>query len=239
MDGERFEAPTPDGPLHGTRWGAGSGGPGVLLLHGGPGLTEDYLATLAGELVPGYDVATFRQRGNAPSPVGGPYSVTGHVADVAAVLDALGWERCWLVGHSWGGHLAFHCAVALPDRLLGVLAVDPLAAVGDGGAAVFEAEMLRRTPQEVRERAEELDRRAMAGEGTEEDALESFRMVWPAYFADPDDVPPVPGGLRLSVDAYSQTWQDLVERLPALERSLGQVAVPLTVLAGEGSPMPH
>ena len=37
-----------------------------------------------------------------------------------------------------------------------------------------------------RERAKELDDRAMAGEGSAEDALESLRLIWPSYFADPD-----------------------------------------------------
>ena len=57
------------------------------------------------------------------------------------------------VGHSWGGQLALHVAEALPDRLLGVLAVDPLGSVGDGRWPEFDQEMLRRTPEAVRERA--------------------------------------------------------------------------------------
>ncbi|MDQ6874801.1 MAG: hypothetical protein M3042_07030 [Actinomycetota bacterium] len=48
--------------------------------------------------------------------------------------------------------------------------------------AEFEAEMIRRTPAQDVARAEELDRRAMAGEGRKEDLAESFRLFWSAYF---------------------------------------------------------
>ena len=80
-----------------------------------------------------------------------------------------------MVGHSWGGHLLLHLAVAAPERLRGGLAIDPLGAVGDGGYQAFEAEMLRRTPEADRERAEQLDERAMRGEGGADDAVESMR----------------------------------------------------------------
>jgi len=114
----------------------------------------------------------------------------------------LNWSRALIVGHSWGGHLALRLVAALPRRLLGVLAVDPPGVVGDGGMAAFEAEMLARTPQDRRERAHELDARAMAGKGTPEEVPESMGIVWPAYFADPDNAPPMPP-LRMSVPAYS------------------------------------
>ena len=35
-----------------------------------------------------------------------------------------------------------------PERVAGALIVDTLGAAGDGGEAVFDAEMLRRTPRE-------------------------------------------------------------------------------------------
>jgi pimeloyl-ACP methyl ester carboxylesterase len=40
----------------------------------------------------------------------------------------------YVIGHSWGGHLAMHLAVRHPDRVLGLVIADPLGAVSDGGA---------------------------------------------------------------------------------------------------------
>ena len=235
MTRETFEAPAPGGVLAGTIEGDG---PPVLVLHGGPGLSVGIVDGLVADLAPAYRVAVFQQRGLAPSATEGDFTIDEALADVVAVLDHLGWERAYLVGSSWGGHLAFWAAATVADRLAGVLAVDPLGAVGDGGNAEFEAEMERRTPAEDRERAAELDRAAQAGEVGEEGALESFRLFWPAYFADRSDVPPVPEPMHLSIPAYSGLFTDLVARLPELEAALPAIDVPFGVVVGERSSIP-
>ncbi len=233
MDKISFSAPADGGVLSG--WVAGDGQP-VLILHGGPGMTFTYADDAAAELVGGFRVANFQQRGLAPSVEEGPFTIPQSLADVVAVLDHLAWDRAYLVGHSWGGHLAFHAAVALPDRLLGVLAIDPLGAVGDGGMAAFDAEMVARTPEADRQRAKDLDEQAMRGEGTEAEALEGMRLVWPGYFADPANAPSMPP-LRLSVPAAA-LFGEIAAALPALEAALPDVRVPVGVLVGARSPMP-
>jgi pimeloyl-ACP methyl ester carboxylesterase len=234
MRGKSFTAPVDGGQVSG--WIDGAGAP-VLLLHGGPGLSYDYLDDLAAEIGDGYEIAAFQQRGLAPSMTDGPYGVDTHLADVAAVLDALGWQMAYIVGHSWGGHLSFHVAVAMPERVLGVLSLDSLGAVGDGGAERFEAEMISRLPEDRRRQAAEMDARAMAGEDTEEDGLESLRLVWPAYFADWDAAPPMPP-YTLSVPSYAEGFESLRALLPDLETALPSITVPVGIVAGAKSPMP-
>jgi pimeloyl-ACP methyl ester carboxylesterase len=224
-----------DGPVIGGR--RGGGGPRVLLLHGGPGLGFEYLGELAEELAEENDVAWYQQRGLAPSAAAGPYAVAVDVDDARRVLDALGWETAYVVGHSWGGHLALHLAQAMPERLLGVLSVDPLGAVGDGRWSEFDAEMLRRTPEEVRERAREIDELAMAGGADEELALAGLRLVWPAYFADPGGAPPMPD-LRIAPAVSGGMVASIRECLPALEAGLPGIRVPVGFVHGERSPMP-
>ena len=36
--------------------------------------------------------------------------------------------RAWIVGHSWGGHLALHMLVACPEHVAGAVIIDPLGA---------------------------------------------------------------------------------------------------------------
>jgi len=215
---------------------AGSGPP-VLLLHGGPGMGFDYLRDLAEELATENDVAWYQQRGLAPSSVDGECTVAADVDDARRVLDALGWEQAYVVGHSWGGHLALHVAEALPDRLLGVLSVDPLGAVGDGRWPEFDEEMLRRTPEDVRERAQELDELTTAGDADDELALEGMRLVWPAYFADPASAPPMPE-LKLSSERSAAMTQSILAELPLLEARLPEIRVPVGFVHGARSPMP-
>ena len=234
MQRSSFAAEVPGGAL--TGWVAGEGHP-VLLLHGGPGLSFDYLEGLAEELGPGYRIAAYQQRGLAPSTTEGPFEVAREVADAVAVLDALGWERAWVVGHSWGGHLLLHLAVAHPDRLHGGLGIDPLGGVGDGGSAAFEAEMFARTPEGDRARAQELDERALRGDGDEDDVREGMRLVWPSYFASREHVMAFPD-VRTSVPAYAGLFESLTALLPGLQPSLARVSVPMGFVAGGGSPMP-
>lgn len=210
----------------------------MLLLHGGPGVSFEYLDGLAAEIGAGFQVAAYQQRGLEPSTLEGPFAVEREVADALAVLDALSWERAWLVGHSWGGHLLLHIAVATAERLEGGLGIDPLGAVGDGGMEAFEAEMLRRIPEADRELAEQLDQQAMRGEGGPEAALESLRLAWPAYFASPDHVMPF-RDTRVSVPAYTGLLESAAAAQPRLESAIAGLELPLGFLAGARSPMPH
>jgi pimeloyl-ACP methyl ester carboxylesterase len=135
----RFTVPVEGGEIGGQLSGAG---PRTLLLHGGPGLS-DYLADLAAELAEAFTVAHYQQRGLSPSVTDGARDVEGHVADAVGVLDGLGWDRAWVIGHSWGGHLAMHLAVAHPERVAGMVVLDALGALPDGGTAAM-SESLRR-----------------------------------------------------------------------------------------------
>jgi pimeloyl-ACP methyl ester carboxylesterase len=231
---EPFRAATPTGDLVG--WVTGEGPP-VLALHGGPGLSFGYLDPVVDEVAAGFRVATFQQRGLAPSTTSGPFTVDQAVADVVAVLDHLGWQRAFVLGHSWGGHLAFHVAHDLGPRLLGVLAVEPLGGVGDGGKALFDDEMLARLPDDVRSVAQALDDRDAAGEATDAEALESLRLFWPAYYAEPDHAPAMPPMATNRVTSRD-LWLDLFDRLPQLEKSLAEITVPVGVVVGSRSPMP-
>ena len=224
-----------DGPLIAGR--RAGDGPPVLLLHGGPGLGFDYLRDLAEELARENDVAWYQQRGQQPSAAEGPYTVAADVGDARRVLDALGWQRAYVVGHSWGGHLALHVAEAMPERLFGVLAVDPLGSVGDGRWPEFDEEIFRRTPEHVRQRAREIDELSMAGAAGDELALEGMRLVWPAYFAEPENAPPMPE-LRIATERSGEMVPSIMAELPALEAGLPEIRVPVGFVHGSKSPMP-
>ena len=234
MERTPFTVPSGSGELSG--W-VGGAGPRVVAIHGGPGLNYDYLDDAVAELADGYRVAMYQQRGLAPSTEHGDFTVAEAVADIAAVLDGLGWDTAYLMGHSWGGHLVFHAAASIPKRLAGVLAVDPLGAVGDGGAEAFGAQMLARVPEASRERARVLDEKDTAGDATPEDLEEAMSLFWGSYFADPASAPPRPP-VRFSQSASQGLWADLMAGLPDLESSLPKIRVPVGVLVGEFSPIP-
>jgi pimeloyl-ACP methyl ester carboxylesterase len=168
-----FDVNVAGGTIRGWQTGAG---PPALILHGGPGLSE-YTAPLAAELAVQFTAIRFQQRGLEPSTMSGPFDVGQHVADVIAVMDAAGLDKAYVVGHSWGGYLAMHLAVEHQERLLGLVVVDPLGAVGDGGESDLGRIISDRVPADKAARMRELDERDMAGEGTRDDALESLAII--------------------------------------------------------------
>ena len=81
-----------------------------------------------------------------------------------------------------------------------------------------------------------LDERALRGEGTPEEMVESLALVWPAYFADPAKA--TPPTTQISLAAYASGYESMVNELPRLESSLAGITVPVGLLAGGGGPMP-
>ncbi|HVC39319.1 MAG TPA: alpha/beta hydrolase [Candidatus Dormibacteraeota bacterium] len=219
-------------------WRAGQG-PAVVVLHGGPGLSE-YTASLLPELEDGYSVVRFQQRGIAPSTTAGPFAVENQVDDTISVIDGLGLGRPLVIGHSWGGHLAMHLLASRPGRLAGALVIDPLGAVGDGGEADLGRILGERATPEAAARSEALDQRALRGEGTAADQIEGLRLVWPGYFADPATAPAMPD-LEISIAAYSETFTSIRQHFErgTLESALPRTSLPVLFLLGAQSPIPN
>jgi proline iminopeptidase len=231
-----FTAETAHGPITGYE-GGDPAGPAVLLLHGGPGLT-DYMELLGPEL-DGWRAIYYQQRGHAPSTTEGPYTVRQNVDDAIAVLDAVGVDRAVLTGHSWGAHLALQIAIAHPERVAGLVLIDGPGPVGDGGAPEMGQVLIDRVPAEQGPVVAELLGRLHSPAATDDDASAWTKVLWPGYFGSPENVLPYPPGLRTSMVCNSRTMGSLVEALAdGFADSLKSVAAPAVVLAGGGSPMP-
>lgn len=234
MREESFEVTVADGVLRGHR--AGDGAP-ALVLHGGPAIT-DYMNGCAGELAHLLRTVRYQQRGTPPSEVGPPYSIESHMADAIAVLDQLGIDRAWAVGHSWGGHLVLHLAVSHPDRLLGVVCIDSLGAFSDTFPEQ-DANLRRGLAEFQIARIEEIEALRRRGEATEADLLERFVLLWPQWFADPANAPPNPVahiGPRCSAETNASISEHFA--LGTLAARLPDVRLPMLFVHGELDPLP-
>lgn len=235
-----IHVPVPGGEIFATRRGEGEGPP-VLLLHGGPGLGAEYMVGLVEELDGLIDGVLPQQRGLEPSTLEGPRDVETHIADAIAVLDHLGWDRAWLIGHSWGGHLALHIAVAHPERVSGIVGIEILGAVPDGGAGAMVPALVGRLTPEERARLDGLVARKAAGEDDQTIELEMLTTLWPSYFHDHAAAPPPtlirteqplpddPGTLA-SVAAHFEAG--------TLERGLPGFEGPALFIHGDNDPLP-
>jgi len=140
-DGETWYRVTGDG-----------GGTPLIVLHGGPGATHDYVLSLT-DLAPDRPVVHYDQLGNGRSthfPDRGAefWTVDLFVRELHNLVDALGMrDRHHVLGQSWGGFLAQEYALTRPDGLRAIVLADTAASFPDFLAACngLRAEL----PQEV------------------------------------------------------------------------------------------
>lgn len=96
-------------PLHWAAYGR-AGAPRLVLLHGGPGASHDYLLPQMLHLAERHDLLLYDQRGGGRSRIADRAPVTwqSHVEDLAAVIAELGVDQApfRLAGYSWGALLA-------------------------------------------------------------------------------------------------------------------------------------
>ncbi|MBV2364598.1 alpha/beta fold hydrolase [Streptomonospora nanhaiensis] len=95
-------------------------GPPVLFLHGFPEFATCWRAEMAACAQAGFRAVAVDQRGYSPGarPADtAAYAVPHLVGDVLAFADALGAERFHLVGHDWGGVVAWPTAADHPERI--------------------------------------------------------------------------------------------------------------------------
>jgi pimeloyl-ACP methyl ester carboxylesterase len=98
-------------------------GPVVVLLHGFPEQNTMWRSIIPGLAAQGYRCLAPSQRGYSPGarPMRRrDYRISELAEDVRALIDASGAQRVHLVGHDWGGTVAWRVAQQFPDRLLTV-----------------------------------------------------------------------------------------------------------------------
>ncbi len=102
-------------------------GPLVLLLHGFPDAWWTWRGQIRPLLSAGYRVVapTMRGYGGSDKPVGlDAYRLDVLAEDVLAIVDDLGYETFRLVGHDWGGVVAWETAIRAPARVERLVVLD-------------------------------------------------------------------------------------------------------------------
>ena len=155
--------------LHALEWGE-PGRPALCFLHGGSAHAHWFDAVVPA-FVDRYHVLSLDQRGHgasqwAPAPA---YATEDFARDLVGVMDALGWRRMTVIGHSMGGHNAMAFAAWHPERVDRLVVVDS-------------------RPSIPAERLQTMHRRGDRGpmrHETFESALKSFRLLPRETVADP------------------------------------------------------
>ena len=98
-------------------------GPPIIVHPGGPGLTSAYIRMP--ELERHFTLVYLEPVGTGDSDrlARGQYTLERYASDLDGIRAALGLERTWVLGHSYGGVVAQVWATSRPDRVKGLLLV--------------------------------------------------------------------------------------------------------------------
>ena len=114
-----------DGPVHVADYGGPDGAPLLVAVHGLGGSHLNW-AAVAPYLCDRYRLVAVDLVGHGRTPVAGRVAdVAGHVALLEGALAQLSDRPVILVGNSLGGLVAALCAAAVPERVAGLVLVDP------------------------------------------------------------------------------------------------------------------
>lgn len=116
------------------------GGTPVLALHGWLDNAASFVPLAA--RLPALDWALVDLPGHGlsdPLPADAAYTTPQAIVQVLAIMDALGWERCVLLGHSMGAAIASLVAAVAPRRTQALVAIEAL-----GGLAAPASQTVER-----------------------------------------------------------------------------------------------
>jgi proline iminopeptidase len=229
-------------PLYWVEYGDPAAPP-ILLLHGGPAASHDYLLPQMLALAEEHRLVTYDQRGGGRSRHDDDRAVIGwrdQVEDVARVASELRVSPLTIVGYSWGGLLAMLYAVeassggALPPPARLAL-IDP-APITRPARQAFEQELARRQAgPDVAALRTELQASGLRERDPDAYRQRAFEISVAGYFADPArarDLTP----FRVTGRVQQSIWQSLGDY--DLRDSLRSVRVPTLVVHGRQDPIP-
>jgi pimeloyl-ACP methyl ester carboxylesterase len=153
----------------------------LIAIHGGPGMTSDYMLNL--EKLAGSDLAvvTYDQRGvgrsSTPQADPGNYTLAKYAEDLDAVRQAVGVDSVYIFGHSWGGVVTQRYATLFPIH------VRSMVLMGSGPPTRGQTMQCQ---EAIIQRVIELVKQGIISENPEQGSPEAEKNILPAYFSDPN-----------------------------------------------------
>jgi proline iminopeptidase len=158
--------------------GGCDGGPVLVLTHGGPGLSHDYLCGLEGLASERLRVVLYDQRGVGRS-TGEPTSgdpIAEYAEELDALRSALRVEQISVLGHSAGGFNAIAYGSTYPERTASLIFVDSVPPTGAAMRVAHERQGAR---------IASLQEEGIVPNPLPQDPVEWLAAVIPAFFSDP------------------------------------------------------
>lgn len=224
---------------------AGNGVP-LIVLHGGPGLSQDYLLPQLYKLAENNLVIFYDQRGSGRSLEtkldDESINIDQFVEDLETLRTSLGFDKFILMGHSWGGLLAMQYAVDHQENLIGLILLNTAPADSQGQKAFVDEFGLR--TKNIHNDIKPFFAYADFKELNACQISDLYRKLFSVYFYNPEDVKDL--SLHFSV-ASARSGFKVIEEMSKtfwlqpginLFPSLKKLSVPTFILHGKQDIVP-
>ena len=224
----------------------GSGSEPVVLIHGGPGLTSDYLADDLVTMARNHSLFVYDQRGIGRSTLVSDSTALAaqrYVEDLEAIRKHLGLEQLTLLGHSWGAAPAALYAMQYPERTRRMILVGTIPAERSGLVSAFQAMAAARDSATLR-RMVELSRIRQANPDDRTACREYYQLWFTPFFGNIEARKRMKGNVcagsseslknKQNVDRFTFASLGSWDWLTALSGA----AVPTLIIHGELDPLP-
>ncbi len=191
-------------------------GPNLLFIGGSGGDLREKPNIFDSPLTESFTILAYDQRGlGRTATPDAPYTMADYAEDAIALLDAIGWRSCHVMGASFGGMVGQELAIRFPERIER-LVLACTSSGGRGGSSYPLHELLELDP---RERA----RRNLSLHDTRHDQewqashSEKVAEILDHAVAEADALAREPGrelGARRQLEA--RIYHDTYDRLPAV-----------------------
>jgi proline iminopeptidase len=213
----------------------------LVIVHGGPGMSHDYLAPQLVELLASeYRLIFYDQRASGRSSAvedTARLTMAQFVEDLEGLRLALGLDQLNLLGHSFGGLLTMYYAAEYPEAVNKLLLVDSSPASWQLNFPYFR--------QTIAERQTEMDREEMARLVSTPDARSDpttmdryYKLFFRAFFNDPQLSESLDLGineqwLQKNATTGGRIWASIGEY--DIHDRLGRISAPTLILHGTRS----
>jgi proline iminopeptidase len=225
----------------------GSGEP-LVIVHGGPGMSHDYLTPQMIDLLSSdYRLIFYDQRASGRSTGRDDTSrltMSQFVRDLELLREKLSIGQLNLLGHSFGGLLAMYYAVSYPGKVSKLLLLDSSPASWEMNFPYFRKTIAERQSEEDRQELADIQQKA--GFGSDPELMDRyFKTYFRTFFKDPS----LRQSLHLGIDSNwllnfnltnDRVWRslgkyDIHGRLPGITASTLVVHGDASVISIEGA----
>lgn len=219
-------------------------GKALIVVHGGPGLTQDYLLPQFYQLAENNFVIFYDQRGCGRS-TGNINSkamlMHTFVKDLEAIRKAFNLDTVSILGHSWGAFLAMQYAIDHPESVDKLILANALPSTSEGFALFAQESKCRLAPYQ--EEMDAISNTPAYEEGDPELFERLHRIMFGAYCYDPHSADLL--DLRMSREAvlncikiHRMVFRNVFGKPYDLNASLTTLAMPTLIIYGDSDPVP-